>query len=170
MSEATPPVETSCGYCGHTNPTHLAVCKDCGSPLAIAPPAEDSRPKKKSKVLALILALALGPLGLFYASISGGGTMILIALPLYFLTHGGWWFTIGSRIICAAWAFAALYEQDETPNAKRDSKRLLNEAASLESVDRARAIAIYEQVVRSFPGTPAGREAERNIRTLGKQS
>jgi hypothetical protein len=170
MSEANRTVETSCGYCGHANPRALNVCEECGSSLTGAPPAEDSRPKKKSKVLAVILAFALGPLRLFYASISGGGIMILIALPLYFLTHGGWWFTIGSRIICAAWAFAALYEQDETPNAKRDSKRLLNEAASLESVDRAKAIAVYEQVVRSFPCTPARREAERNIRTLNKQS
>jgi hypothetical protein len=113
--------------------------------------------------------VTLGPLGLFYASISGGAIMIVVAFALYFLTRGGWWFVIGGRIICVVWAIGVLYEEDQEPNSRRDSKRLLNEAASLESVDRARAIEVYEQVIKLYPGTRASREAERNIQTLNKQ-
>jgi hypothetical protein len=169
MTEANRTAE-GCSYCGRANPAGLPICEECGSPLTSVPTTTASPSKKKSKVLALILALTLGPLGLFYASISGGGIMVLIAGLFYFLVHRGWWFAIGLRFICAVWAFVVLYEQDEKPNSKRDSKRLLNEAASLEGADRAKAIGVYEQVVRLFPDTPAAREAEQNIQTLSRQS
>ena len=170
MSESNETVEAICRYCGHTNPTAVSVCPGCGSPLGNpAPTIEDSAPKKKSKLLAVILAVTLGPLGLFYASISGGAIMIVVAFVLYIATRGGWWFIIGGRIICVVWAVGVLYEEDQEPNSKRDSKRFLNEAASLESVDRARAIEAYEKVIRLYPGTRASREAERNIQTLSKE-
>ena len=46
------------------------------------------------------------------------------------------------------------------------SQELLDAAAHLESVDRARAIALYAQIAEKFPGTRAGDEAQRNIQTL----
>jgi hypothetical protein len=170
MTGANRTTEGCCSYCGRANPAGLPVCGECGSPLGGIATTTDSPPKKKSRVLAVILALTLGPLGLFYASISGGGIMILIAGLFYFLAHGGWWFFIGMRIICAVWALVVLYEQDEKPNSNRDSKRLLNEAASLEGVDRVKAIGLYEQIVQLFPETPAAREAKQNIRTLSGPS
>jgi hypothetical protein len=46
------------------------------------------------------------------------------------------------------------------------AQQLLNVAARLEGVDRRKAIAVYEHVVKTYPGTPASNEAQRNIQTL----
>jgi hypothetical protein len=43
---------------------------------------------------------------------------------------------------------------------------LLNMAARLESEDPGKAVALYEEIARKFPGTRAGNEAQRNIQTL----
>ena len=43
---------------------------------------------------------------------------------------------------------------------------LLNIAATYEDIDRAKALALYEEIARIYPGTRAGAEAERNIQTL----
>lgn len=47
-----------------------------------------------------------------------------------------------------------------------DAQSLLVIAARLESVDRARAVAKYKEVIEKFPGTSESAEAERNIQTL----
>ncbi len=43
---------------------------------------------------------------------------------------------------------------------------LLDEAAHMESVDQARAAALYAEIVTKFPGTRASDEARRNVQTL----
>ena len=89
--------------------------------------------------------------------------MVLLGLP-FILTHkGGLWLTFASRILCAVWAYYAIIELDERPNIRRDSKRLLEKAARLESSDRAMALAAYENIIRLYPDTPASAEAARNI-------
>ena len=45
-------------------------------------------------------------------------------------------------------------------------QELLDQAARLESADRAKAVALYEEIVRTFPGTRASKEAQRNIEVL----
>jgi hypothetical protein len=49
---------------------------------------------------------------------------------------------------------------------KDQAKELLEVAAHLESLDRAKAVALYEEIVRKFPGTRAANEAQRNMQTL----
>jgi hypothetical protein len=46
------------------------------------------------------------------------------------------------------------------------AQEFLDRASHLESVDRARAIALYAEIVRIFPGTTASEEAQRNLQTL----
>jgi hypothetical protein len=46
------------------------------------------------------------------------------------------------------------------------AQELLNFAAQLESVDRAKAVLIYNEILKKFPGTPASEEAQRNIQLL----
>jgi hypothetical protein len=96
--------------------------------------------------------------------------MIIISVPLYLITRGGLYFSVAGRVICAVWAFVALREQDETSKSRREAVRLLDEAARLESSDRAKAITTYQEIVRLFPNTPASREAEQNIQTLTRQT
>jgi hypothetical protein len=61
-------------------------------------------------------------------------------------------------------------QTDDGSYTQPDPASLLNAAAQLEGTDRVRAIAIYEDIVRFFPNTPASREAARNIQTLKKQN
>jgi hypothetical protein len=163
-------IAASCSYCGLENSERLAACRGCGTPLGSAPVATHSEPKSKSKVLAVLLAFIFGPLGLFYATFSGGLTMIVIAVPLYLITRGGLYFSIGARVICVAWAYIAAREQDEASKPRREAIRLLDEAARLETTDRLRAITIYQEIIRLFPDTSASREAARNIQTLTRQT
>jgi hypothetical protein len=46
------------------------------------------------------------------------------------------------------------------------AQELLDVAAQLESVDRTKALALYAEIVRAFPGTRASNEAQRNLQTL----
>jgi hypothetical protein len=45
-------------------------------------------------------------------------------------------------------------------------KELLNVAARLENLDRSKAIAVYLEIVKRYPGTAAADEAQRNIQVL----
>jgi hypothetical protein len=134
------------------------------------PPSASTEPAQKSKALAVLLSLIYGPLGLIYV---GGWwqafVMIMVGVP-FILTHkGGLWFTIGGRIIAAAWAYNLAVEQDDAPNAQRDAGRLLDEAAHLERVDFHKAMAAYEEVMRQYPGTRASKQAASAIETLKRR-
>jgi hypothetical protein len=161
---------TSCPYCGRANVERLPACAGCSTILVSEPPQTDEKPKGKSKLLAVSLAVLLGPVGLCYVSVSGGVGMIVTFLLLRFLLHGGLWVAITGRIICAAWALVALSEREKAENPAGDPKRLLDQAALLESVDRSKAIAGYQEIVNLFPNTAASREAARNIQTLTKHT
>ena len=73
---------------------------------------------------------------------------------------------IASRIFCSVWAYNAVVEQETVLNPRRDSARLLDEAARLESVNFSEAITAYEKIIELYPNTRAGKQAERNIETL----
>src|SRR5262245_13051547 len=137
----------ACDYCGRENPDRLPACTGCGTPLVSAPPPTDTESKGKSKELAVVLALFLGPLGLFYVGAWPAFVMIVVGAPFILTRTGGLWITIGGRILCAVWAYCAVIEQDEAPNDRRDSARLLDEAARLESVDFSKAITAYKEIV-----------------------
>ena len=156
----------ACDYCGRQNPEGAPACSGCGKTLLVTMPPAEPGPKRKSKGVAVCLALVFGPLGLLYSSVYGGCVMLVLAFPLYLLTHGGLWFSLGGRIVCAAWAYAAFSNAAEAGTPDQRARRLLETAARLESVDRRKAIAVYQQLAKLFPQSPAGREAVRNIDTL----
>jgi len=164
-NSTTEAIAASCDYCGRENRDGVPACPACGKPLTTMAEV-DSSPKRKSKGLAVCLALAFGPLGLLYADLIGGGVVMLVALPIYVLTHGGLWFSVGTRLLCAARAYSVVSSQYEASTPLGRSKRLLNEAARLENIDRSKAIVVYKQVARLFPDTPASEEAVRNIEAL----
>ena len=166
MSEnANAAVAPSCSWCGRGNSEGYAACAGCGTPLVNDTPVS-SEPKKKSKLFGVLLALTLGPLGLFYASFSGAMTMLIIASPFILTRTGGWWLPLGSRIACACWALHALRGEELEASPTGNSELLLNEAARLESIDRAQAVTAYEEIISRFPNTQASREAKQNIQTL----
>src|SRR5262245_19108283 len=104
METTTGSTAERCNYCGRENSESLPACAGCGTVLRTEPPQTESEKKPKSKVLAVLLALIFGPLGLCYASISGGLTMIVLAVPLYLVTRGGLLLSVGASVVCAIWA------------------------------------------------------------------
>ncbi len=159
-----------CDYCGKPNPDRFATCVNCGTVLATPAPGDAPQPGKKSRLLAVSLAILFGPLGLIYVRAwVPAAVMLLISFLVLLTRHGALWVVIGVRILAALWAYCAVSEQDEAPNAQRDSKRLLDQAARLESTDKIQAMAVYEQTIREYPDTSASREAARNIEALGSQ-
>lgn len=53
------------------------------------------------------------------------------------------------------------------PTVDKNSPRfLLERAAAMEGWNRRKAVALYHEIVPNHPGTPAAREAARNIRAL----
>jgi hypothetical protein len=159
-----------CIYCGGQFPDGTPTCPDCGTSLVRVLPSAQSEPKRKSKGLAVFLALVFGPLGLLYVGALWPALLMILIGTAFILTHtGGLWMVFGSRILATVWAYGTIVEQNEAPDI-RGSKRLLNEAAGLERTDRAKAIATYEQILRLYPNTPASGEAARNLQALGAQS
>jgi hypothetical protein len=159
-------IPASCGYCGRENSERLLGCSGCGTPFEVPQPLNDSEPKRKSKALAIALALILGPWGLVYVGAWRTALVIfLIALP-FRMAHAGVLLMIAIRIISVIWVLLELWEQDETPNARRDSARLLDEAARLESVDFSKAITAYEEIICLYPNTAASKEASSALLTL----
>ena len=59
----------------------------------------------KSMALTLLLTFLFGPLGLFYASVTGGIVMLIITLIIAIPTFGiGWWLTMP---VCMIWGAIA---------------------------------------------------------------
>jgi hypothetical protein len=70
--------------------------------------------QQKSVGTSLILAIIFGPLGLFYASITGGIIMLIISLIVGFITFG--FGLIFTNIICAIWAVVAVNNSNNKMN------------------------------------------------------
>jgi len=92
--------------------------------------------------------------------------MIGAGVPFILTRTGGVWLPIASRILCATWAYCLAVEEDGAPNVKRDSKRLLEQAARLENSNPLQAIDAYQKIIDGYPGTLASKEAARNIKVL----
>ncbi len=156
----------SCSYCGRENPERLPACPGCGTSLV----RTEAVPKRKSKALAVLLALVFGPAGLFYVRAAWwcAVVVIVIGVVIRLLGMGGLWLSVVARIFCMIWIYRHLSELEEPIGGKQDPVSLLNRAAALESYDRAEAIAAYEEIIRLYPDTPASKESQQNIATLRK--
>ncbi len=74
-------------------------------------PAYVATPQQKSMAAALILTFLFGPLGLFYASVTGGVVMLIITLVIAIPTFGfGWWLTMPA---CMIWGAIATNQYNE---------------------------------------------------------
>ena len=161
----------TCDYCGKANTERLPQCAGCGTRLVSEPPP--SRPEKrkgKDTFTAVCLALIFGPLGLVYINAWGTIVVLLLIRGYFFATHsGGVWVVVGVRLVSGAFAYGLIDRHRETTDVSSEAAELLDVAARLESVDRARAIAAYREVVRLYPDTNASSEATRNIQLLMRQ-
>lgn len=157
-----------CSYCGRANPDGLDECPICGTALISDPPASaEAGPARKSRTVAVVLALVFGPIGLVYLRAWWHAIiMIGIGIPLMLTNKAGVWLFIVARLFAAVFAYNLASQLDESLQPQRDAERLLDEAARLENVDFQSAITTYEEVVRRYPNTRAARQAASVIEVL----
>jgi hypothetical protein len=93
----------------------------------------------------------------------GGG--ILVTFVTYSM-GGPYIIAWGAIIVGAIQFFRGLCTDNSDDPSQPTAKHLLIIAAHLETVDRARAIAVYQEVIEKFPSTPDSDEAQRKIQTL----
>ncbi len=139
-----------CSYCGRENNDGALHCKECGT--AFAADGADLEASQETAVEDPRSARGRELRGPVFPWIFGGLALIF----------GNWSQAIHSILCGIAESRAAASRTDPHDQAQE----LLNAAAYLEDVDRAEAVALYQEVIRKFPGTHASDEAQRNIQTL----
>jgi hypothetical protein len=139
-----------CSYCGRENNDGSLFCKECGTAFAAdGADVEASQATGVEDPRSACGRESRGP----------GLTWIFGGLALIF---GNWPEAIRSILSGIAESRAAARGTDTHDEAQE----LLNAAAYLEDVDRSKAVALYREVIRKFPGTRASDEAQRNIQSL----
>jgi hypothetical protein len=138
-----------CSYCGRENNDEAPSCRECGTPLTADGAdveasqeigVEDPRSARDREFRGPVLPWILGGLALIF---------------------GNW-----SQAIHAIISGVAESRAARGTDTNDQSQELLDVAAHLEDVDRSKAVALYWEVIRRFPGTRASDEARRNIQTL----
>lgn len=83
----------TCNHCGRDNADAASHCSGCGTALVPEAQPESRAPKRKSKPVAVILALFFGPLGLLYLGMEGVTAVIAVAVILVLIFGPvGLWF------------------------------------------------------------------------------
>jgi hypothetical protein len=165
-----------CGHCGRENVDEAINCFNCGTVLNTPETVNESEPTKKSKAVAVTLALIFGPLGLLYLGIEGFMVVLAVVglgfflLPLIAIAvHGtgiGLLISLLARVAAAWWAIKAVDRRNNFDSDGSEANDLLDEATKLESVDLALAIAKYEELVSLHPGTRPAIIAANCLKTL----
>jgi hypothetical protein len=122
-----------CETCGSSARSEYGFCEDCGArwrltaalPSSIAAPSHHPasafaklpdqmnsmdlvEPQAKQVWVAVLLALSLGPFGLFYCAVPGGIVMLIVSIALrLWLGHLSYFVVLP---ICAVWAWKAASE------------------------------------------------------------
>ena len=164
MAEGT---TLKCAYCGKENGNQLADCEGCGTPLRPHEPADSPSSAEEASQDP---ERAAGARRMWRGALWCGGGLLVSGLTYVAAVSspGGGSYIIawGAVLFGAVQFFQGLAAVNGRVDHNRKAQDLLDLAAELESVDRPKAIAVYGEIVRLFPGTAAGREAQANIQTL----
>lgn len=161
-----------CDYCGQENAVDASHCTGCGKVLEVELP---KAPVKKSKTIAVVLAILLGPLGLLYLGGEGLVAVLFVAgvslfvLPILTgvpeLRHFSLLIALLARVACVSYALKACQEPRDA-EWEAEAEALLDEAIQLENVDMALTLTKYEEVISHFPNSKASQAATICIKTL----
>jgi hypothetical protein len=154
-----------CSYCGKENDDGFTNCGECGTPLT-----GDSADVQSSQVHTVTdPRRAQGEKLKLYGVLWFIGGM---AITLYSYAaavgnpRGGHYLIAYGAIIFGIALFFRGRAAAAGTDTNTQAEELLDLAAAREGADRAKALELYEEVVRRFPGTRASNEAQRNIQTL----
>jgi hypothetical protein len=158
-----------CSYCGKANADDSPSCGGCGTPLATGlndveayktPDSDDPRLAEAKRLM------VRGALWFF----GGSAVTLLTFMAAVRSPYGGTYIIAWGAIVYGAIQFfrgqaSAAGHVDRNTQAQD----LLDLAAQLESADRAKAVALYAEIIRTFPDTRASKEARRNVQALTSQ-
>jgi hypothetical protein len=151
-----------CSYCGKESRPELIKCGECGLPLegdeTDGAAGQDSNPRRTHGLKVMTRGIIWFVGGLIVTLFS---YLSAVRSP-----YGGHYFiAFGAMLGGLAQFFRGRAAANGT-DASDQAEELLNIAARFESVDRNKALALYAEVVRRFPGTRESNEARRNMQML----
>jgi len=136
----------------------------------------DAPPMPKSKVIAVLLALYFGPLGLLYLVVKGRMIILLLIglgilfFPLLFvwahMSGIGWLIALVARVACVSFVLGYMNRPAGAQDVAGQAEILLDEAVKLENIDFGQAIAKYEEVITKFPNSRASKAANSCLKTI----
>jgi hypothetical protein len=154
-----------CAYCGKENDEGAVHCGECGTPQtadaasAQTPQAQTAGDPRRARGERLVLYGVLWFVG------GVAVTLISYAAAVSSPFGGHYVIAYGAIILGIVQFFRGRAAAAGTDTGAQ-AEELLDQAAQFESLDRAKAVELYQQIVRQFPGTRASKEAQRNIQTL----
>lgn len=154
-----------CSYCGRENDDGSTNCRECGTPL-IAGGAEVEAPQDPGvEKPRRTLGEKLMRQGIIWF-VGGLAVTLFSYLAAISSPYGGHYVIAYGAIIFGIAQFFRGRAAASGTDTNDQAQELLDVAAHLESVDRAKAEALYAEIARKFPGTRACNEAQRNMQTL----
>lgn len=154
-----------CAYCGRENADESTNCGECGTPMvtdgAGVEASQDSpveNPRRASGEKLMIQGIIW--------FVGGSAVTLFSYLSAASSPYGGHYIIAYGAIIFGIAQFFRGRAAASGTDINDQAQELLDVAAHLEDVDRAKAVALYAEIVRKFPGTRACNEAQRNIQTL----
>jgi hypothetical protein len=153
-----------CTYCGRESDDGSTNCKECGTSL-ISDRADVDAVQDDLKNPRRSLGERLMLQGFFW-SIGGLAVTACSYFTAVSSPYGGHYVVAYGAIIYGVAQIFRGRAAVSGPDSDDQAQELLNAAAHLESVDRAKAIELYAEIAKRFPGTRVSEEAQRNIQTL----
>lgn len=154
-----------CSYCGKENNDGSTNCSGCGTPVKADRAHVDASADSDMANPRFTLGQKLMLRGAFWFA---GGVVVTLFSYLAAINspYGGHYVIACGAIIFGLAQFFRGRAAASGTDTEDQAQEFLDAAAHLESVDRAKAVALYEEIATKFPGTRASEEAQRNIQTL----
>ncbi len=154
-----------CSYCGRENNDGATQCKECGTPLTAEGANNEASQDPGAENAGRALGQKLMRKGIIWF-VGGSAVTLFSYLAAISSPYGGHYVIAYGAIIFGIVQFFQGRAAAGRINTKEGTQELLDAAAHLESVDPAKAVALYAEIVSKFPGTRASDEAQRNMQTL----
>jgi hypothetical protein len=153
-----------CTYCGRENDSGSTDCKECGTSL-VSDRADVDAVQDDLENPRRALGERLMLQGIFWL-IGGLAVTVFSYFTAVSSPYGGHYVIAYGAIIFGIAQFFRGRAAISGPDSDDQAQELLDAAAHLESVDRVKAIELYAEISKRFPGTGVSEEAQRNIQTL----
>jgi hypothetical protein len=155
-----------CSYCGRESEDSVFFCPGCGTALVSGVGGGDPSGASVENDPQGAHASKLMRQGILW--FAGGAVVTFISYSAAIHAGGGYFVAYGAIIFGLVQIFRGLGASSRSET-RLEASQLLDVAARLEGTDPSKSVAIYEDILHRFPGTPQSAEAQRNLQTLASQ-